>query len=70
MAKTIVAAFLIFLLTRDAYAYIDPQAGSIVAQVLLGGAAGIVVLGRMYWARIREVLGFNGKHERQQTKPH
>lgn len=37
-------------------AYIDPGAGSILLQAVLGGAAGIAVLIRMYGQRLRDRL--------------
>ena len=39
-------------------AYLDPGAGSLILQALAGGVAGLVVVGRLYWARIRRALRF------------
>ncbi len=39
-------------------AYLDPGAGSLILQALAGGVAGLVVVGKLYWARIRRVLRF------------
>ena len=36
---------------RPAHAYLDPGAGSMILQVLLGGIAGAVVVFRLYWRR-------------------
>ena len=36
-----------------AYAYLDPGAGSILLQGLLAGVAGAVVVGRLYWQRLK-----------------
>jgi hypothetical protein len=36
-----------------ARAYLDPGTGSIMLQALLGGIAGAVVVGRLYWHRLR-----------------
>lgn len=33
-------------------AYVDPGAGSLLLQLLLGGVAGAAVLGKMYWKRL------------------
>ena len=30
-------------------AYIDPGAGSLILQVLAGGIAGLMVMGKLYW---------------------
>lgn len=38
-------------------AYIDPGAGSFVVQALIAALAGIAVTGRIYWARIKNLLG-------------
>lgn len=37
-------------------AYIDPGAGSILLQAVLGGVAGVAVLVRMYGQRLRDRL--------------
>jgi hypothetical protein len=36
-----------------AHAYLDPTTGSILLQGLLAGIAGIVVVLRLYWARLK-----------------
>jgi hypothetical protein len=36
-----------------AYAYLDPTTGSILLQGLLAGIAGVVVVARLYWARLK-----------------
>jgi len=36
--------------------YLDPGAGSMILQALAGGVAGIVVVGKLYWGRIKRVL--------------
>ena len=38
-------------------AYIDPSAGGMLMQLLLGGTAGILVIGRLFWSRIRRLFG-------------
>ena len=42
--------------------YLDPGAGSMLLQALAGGVAGLAVVGKLYWARIKRVLGF-GRRE-------
>lgn len=42
----------ILLWTAPAYAYLDPATGSILLQGLLAGVAGLVVVLRLYWARV------------------
>ena len=46
-----------------ARAYTDPGAGSMLLQLLLGGAAGVFVAVRMFKERILRFLGF-GKDEK------
>ena len=45
------------VLTSPAYAYLDPGTGSVILQVLLGGAAGLALAGRLYWRRFLEIIG-------------
>jgi hypothetical protein len=39
--------------TGPAHAYLDPTTGSILLQGLLAGIAGVVVVLRLYWARLK-----------------
>ncbi len=43
--------------TAPAYAYLDPGTGSMVLQVLLGGAAGVALAGKLYWHRFLTLIG-------------
>jgi hypothetical protein len=43
-----------YLLTM--LAYLDPGAGSLLLQLLAGGLAGVAVMGRLYWRRVKRVL--------------
>ena len=38
---------------EPAHAYLDPTTGSILLQGLLAGVAGVVVVLRLYWARVK-----------------
>lgn len=38
-------------------AYLDPGSGSLFLQLLLGGIAGVAVLGKVVWHRIRSAFG-------------
>jgi hypothetical protein len=42
-------------------AYIDPSAGGMLVQMLLAGTAGLAVLGKLYWTRIKSALGIKSK---------
>jgi len=37
-------------------AYLDPGAGSLLLQLLAGSLAGVAVMGRLYWRRVKRVL--------------
>ena len=53
----VVVSFLyVSTLAGPAEAYIDPGAGNVLTQLLLGGAAGIAVLVRLYWQSIRSLF--------------
>ena len=45
---------LVTVLDFDAHAYIDPGSGSVLLQLILGGVAGIAVVVKLYWERIKE----------------
>jgi hypothetical protein len=65
-----VAAIGAYLLSYDqAHAYLDPGTGSVLLQLLLGGVAGIAMAGRIYWARIKEMLGIRPKPEAARIEP-
>ncbi len=40
------------LIANPLYAYLDPGTGSMFLQLLMGGIAGLVVIGKMYWRKI------------------
>jgi hypothetical protein len=45
------AFFTLFLLVpgTQAYAYLEPGTGSMLLQLLLGGASGVAVVMKLYW---------------------
>jgi hypothetical protein len=45
------------LAPTNALAYIDPAAGSILLQALLGGVAGILVVGKLYYRKLKALFG-------------
>ncbi len=53
----LLVAWVLVFTTRDASAYIDPSAGSMVLQLLLAGTAGVAVLGKLFWTRITHFFG-------------
>ena len=53
---------------KTAQAYLDPGTGSILLQIIIGGVAGLGVVGKLYWHRLRELLGLD-KKEPQEEPP-
>lgn len=39
-------------------AYIDPTTGGVLIQILLGGTAGVLVLGKIFWHRLKRIIFF------------
>jgi hypothetical protein len=57
MRATSFLAFAVYLaFTQNAFAYLDPGTGSILLQGIIGTIAGILVFGRLYWAKLKNVL--------------
>lgn len=49
-----VSTLFIFLLTfSNAYAYLDPNSGSLILQILLGGLAGAAVIIKLYFNKVK-----------------
>lgn len=42
---------------QPAYAYLDPGTGSMILQVVLGGVAGMMVAGKLFWHRLLMLFG-------------
>ncbi|WP_201285374.1 hypothetical protein [Chelativorans xinjiangense] len=40
-----------------AHAYLDAGTGSMILQVLLGGIAGLLIAGRLYWHKFLSLVG-------------
>ena len=59
----ILALLLILVSPSIAYAYIDPGAGSMLLQLLLGGVAGAFVFFRLFKQKIRKLFGFGKDDE-------
>lgn len=60
MKKSILSSIIFvsaFSLSTPAYAYLDPGTGSMILQLLLGGTAGVLMVGRLYWAKIKGFFG-------------
>ena len=53
----VVAIILLLGLPGPAHAYIDPSAGSLLLQLILGGVAGLLVALRLSWRRLTGLFG-------------
>jgi hypothetical protein len=53
---------------KTAHAYLDPGTGSILLQVLIGGVAGLGVIVKLYWHRLRSLFGVRKKDPREIPK--
>jgi hypothetical protein len=51
-----IAAITFLAPLRAAHAYIDPGTGGMLLQLLLGGVAGALVIIKLYWYRLREII--------------
>jgi hypothetical protein len=52
----LISALLLGASTRSAHAYLDAGTGSMILQVLLGGVAGMALVGKLYWHRLLVML--------------
>jgi len=52
-----VSIVLFLLAAGEVHAYLDAGSGSMLIQIILGGAAGLVVILKLFWRRILDVLG-------------
>ena len=46
-------------------AYLDPGSGSLLLQALVGGAAAVGVMGKLYWRRFLGLLGIRKREDEQ-----
>ncbi len=44
-------------ISSPAHAYLDPGTGSMLLQLRLGGVAGALVVGKLYWHRVKAFFG-------------
>ncbi len=58
--KRLIAGLVFFSaigIAPPAHAYLDPGTGSMLLQLLLGGVAGALVVGKLYWHRVKAFFG-------------
>lgn len=47
--------------SQPAYAYVDPGTGSVILQILLSGVAGVLVVAKVYWKRLKRIFARKDK---------
>lgn len=57
---------LLLVLSPSAHAYLDPGSGSMLLQVVLGGLAAVGVAAKLYWHRLKRLLGFGRKTQAEE----
>lgn len=55
----------LFTSPEPAHAYLDPGTGSMILQLILGGAAGVAVILKLFWNRL---LTFFGTRKNKNTQ--
>jgi len=62
--------FIIFfvLFVEPAYSYLEPGTGSILVQLIMGGMAGVLIVIKLYWNRVKSFfIKTNSNLERDNT---
>lgn len=57
----VLSALFVGMSAGSAHAYLDAGTGSMILQVLLGGVAGLMIVGKLYWYKFRSFIGFPPK---------
>jgi hypothetical protein len=57
MFRAAIATLFVGCFASPAYAYLDAGTGSMILQVLLGGAAGLALAGKLYWHKLLSLIG-------------
>ena len=55
--------FFLTFFPHPTYAYIDPGVGSMILQIILGGFAGVAILGKLFWKNIKSF--FRGRKTKE-----
>ena len=45
--------------------YLDPGAGSMLLQAIAAGTAGVIVVTKLYWARVKRLLRIGKRSSRE-----
>ena len=62
-ARTVGLAVVVLAIvtSQPAHAYLDPASGSLLAQLIVGGVAGLLVALKLFWHRIGSALPWKKK---------
>ena len=52
MKRILFSLYFLVATVEPAYSYLDPGAGSMLAQLIMGGIAGLLVVIKLYWNRL------------------
>jgi hypothetical protein len=65
MNLVLVVAMILFVShLRPVHAYLDPGTGSIVLQAVIAGVVGALAVVRLYWSRLKRLVGGNEHGEK------
>ena len=64
----LIVVFLSLIAPSVAFAYLDPGSGSMLLQLVLGGLAGLAVIAKLYWQRLRGLFGMNAQQEESDSE--
>ena len=53
----ILASIVCLAVSLPAQAYLDPGSGSLILQLVLSGVAGLILLLKVYWHKLKSILG-------------
>lgn len=62
---TISLLLILIITTEPAYAYLDPGTGAMIIQLLLGGIAGALMVGKLYLHKIKSYFAHLFRHQPQ-----
>jgi hypothetical protein len=65
--RILLIVLVLLLSPHPAHAYLDPGAGSVLLQILLGGVAGLLVMIRLWWRNLLALFGLESKNESEKS---
>lgn len=57
MVSILLCALATIMTPAPAFAYVDFGSGSMLLQLILGGLAGLLVLLKLWWSRVKAMIG-------------